>query len=159
MKPYRRVSVHLSKEDQKQISQLLSRGTHSVRVVRRALTLQQLNQSMGAVQVAANLQLSPKAVRAIAYRYQDEGLKQALYERPRPGPARRIQASQQQRIIALVCSQPPPGQARWSVRLIAQEAVRRKLVAGIGRESVRVLLQNHDLQPWREKNVVRGRTQ
>jgi putative transposase len=158
MKPYRSVSVGLLKTDQKQITELLSKGTHSARVLRRALTLQQLDQGLAASQVAANLQLAPKTVRAIAYRYQDEGLKQALYERPRPGAVRRIQPSQQQRIIAMVCSDPPAGQARWSVRLIVQEAMRRKLIPTIGRESVRVLLQNHDLQPWGEKNVVRGRT-
>jgi putative transposase len=31
-------------------------------------------------------------------------------------------------------------------------------VPGVGRETVRILLENHDLKPWREKNVVRGRT-
>ena len=37
-------------------------------------------------------------------------------------------------------------------------AVKRKLVPGVGRETVRILLERHDLKPWREKNVVRGRT-
>jgi putative transposase len=52
----------------------------------------------------------------------------------------------------------PLGQARWSVRLIAEEAVKRKLVAKIGRETIRILLRTHDLKPWREKNVVCGGT-
>ena len=50
-----------------------------------------------------------------------------------------------------MCSAPPTGQARWSVRLIAAEAVKRKLVPGVERETIRLLLQSHDLQPWREK--------
>jgi len=33
--------------------------------------------------------------------------------------------------------------------------VRRKIAPGIGREAVRLLLESHDLKPWREKNVVR----
>jgi hypothetical protein len=69
-----------------------------------------------------------------------------------------LDAGQSQRIIALVCGPPPQGQARWNVRLIAEEAVRRKLVARVGRETIRILLQNHELKPWREKNVVRGGT-
>src|ERR1039457_7122191 len=48
------------------------------------------------------------------------------------------------------------GGARWTVRLLAEEAVKRKLVPRVGRETVRILLQSHDLKPWREKNVVRG---
>jgi hypothetical protein len=58
----------------------------------------------------------------------------------------------------MVCWKPPEGRARWTVRLIVEEAVKRKLVPKAGRETIRVLLQSHDLKPWREKNVVRGRT-
>jgi hypothetical protein len=79
-----------------------------------------------------------------------------LYEKPRPGQRRRLDAGQSQRIIAMVCSPPPSGQARWSVRLIAQEAVKRKLAPRVGRETIRLLLRNHDLKPWREKKLVRG---
>lgn len=56
----------------------------------------------------------------------------------------------------MVCSHPPEGAARWTVRLVAEQAVQRKLVPRVGREAVRILLQSHDLKPWREKNVVRG---
>jgi hypothetical protein len=54
----------------------------------------------------------------------------------------------------MVCSKPPEGRARWTVRLIAEEAVKRKLAPKMGRETIRVLLQSHELKPWREKNVV-----
>jgi hypothetical protein len=57
----------------------------------------------------------------------------------------------------MVCSQAPAGRARWTVRLIVEEAVKRKLVPKVGRETIRVLLQSHELKPWREKNVVRDR--
>jgi hypothetical protein len=54
----------------------------------------------------------------------------------------------------MVCADPPDGAARWTVRLITDQAVKRKLVDQVGRETIRVLLQSHDLKPWREKNVV-----
>ncbi len=66
--------------------------------------------------------------------------------------------SQKQRIIAMVCSRPPEGEARWTVRLIVEEAIKRKLVPQVGRETIRILLQSHELKPWREKKVVRGGT-
>ena len=69
----------------------------------------------------------------------------------RPGAAEVLTASDKQRIIAMVCSAPPPGAVRWTVRLVAEEAMKRKLVPQVGRETVRVLLQSHDLKPWREK--------
>jgi hypothetical protein len=50
-----------------------------------------------------------------------------------------------------VCGTQPPGQARWTVRRIAQEAVKRRLAPQVGRETIRILLQSHELKPWREK--------
>src|SRR4051794_5925041 len=71
------------------------------------------------------------------------------------GPERRKcwTTRQKQRLIAMVCSNPPEGRARWTVRLVAQEAVKRKLVPRVGRETIRILLLSHDLKRWREKNV------
>jgi putative transposase len=54
----------------------------------------------------------------------------------------------------MVCGPPPQGRARWNVRLIAEEAVKRKLVPHVGRETIRILLQSHELKPWREKKLV-----
>ena len=80
----------------------------------------------------------------------------AVFEKQRPGAAEVLTASDKQRLIAMVCSHPPEGAARWTVRLVAEQAVKRKVVPRVGRETVRILLQSHDLKPWREKNVVRG---
>jgi transposase len=158
MRTYHRVHVRLSKKDRKQIVKMLKKGWGSARVLRRALILRQLEQGQTAGQVARQVGVASKTVRAIARRCEEEGLQSALYEKPRPGQPRRLNAGQSQRIIALVCGPPPAGQARWSVRLIAEEAVKRKLVAEVGRETIRILLRTHDLKPWREKNVVRGGT-
>ena len=158
MQSYYRVHVQLSRRDRKRIAEMLNKGRESARVLRRASILRQLDRGQTAAQVADNVGVAPKTVRAIARRYAEEGLEAALYEKPRPGQRRVLDAWQSQRIIAMVCSSPPQGQARWSVRLIAQEAVKRKLVPRVGRETIRILLQNHELKPWREKNVVRRGT-
>ena len=158
MRAYHRVHVELRKKERKQIARMLNKGWESARVLRRALILRQLDQGQTAGQVASQVGVASKTVRAIARRYEEEGLESALYEKPRPGQRRRLDVGQSQRIIALVCGPPPAGQARWTVRLIVEEAVKRKLVAKVGRETIRILLLTHDLKPWREKNVVRGGT-
>src|SRR5271157_5453220 len=155
MQSYHQVHVQLSKRDRKRVTEMLNKGRESARVLRRASILRQLDRGQGAAQVADNVGVAPKTVRAIARRYEEEGLELALYEKPRPGQRRVLDAGQSQRIIAMVCGPPPQGQARWSVRLIAQEAVKRKLARRVGRETIRILLQSHDLKPWREKNVDR----
>jgi transposase len=156
MQTYHRVHVQLGKKHRNQIAKMLNKGRESARVLRRALILRQLDQGQTAAQVAGSVGVAAKTVRAIARRCEEEGLEQALYEKPRPGKQRVLDAGQSQRIIAMVCSRPPEGRARWSVRLIAAEAVKRKLAAEVGRETIRILLQSHDLKPWRGKKLVRG---
>jgi transposase len=152
MQSYHRVHVHLGKKDRKQIAGMLNKGRESARVLRRASILRQLDQGQTAAEVADNAGVAPKTVRAIARRWEEEGLGQALYEKQRPGKRRRLDARQSQRIIAMVCGPPPEGRARWSVRLVTQEAVKRKLVPRVGRETIRIRLASHDLKPWREKS-------
>jgi putative transposase len=151
--------IDVSKKDRKTLQELLSGGVQQVRVVLRALALTQLAEGISAPQIASSLPLTAQAIRKIAHRYEQTGLESALYEKQRPGAAEVLDVSQKQRIIAMVCSDPPEGRARWTVRLVAQEAVKRRLVPRVGRETIRILLLDHDLKPWREKNVVGGRTQ
>jgi hypothetical protein len=91
--------------------------------------------------------------------HEQGGLERALYEKDRPGAATLLDASQKQHIVATVFGGPPEGCARWTVRLVAEEALKRRLIPRAGRETIRVLLLHHDLKPWREKIVVRCRTQ
>jgi transposase len=148
----------LSKQERQELRRLLQSGWQPVRTVQRALALRQLADGQAIRKVAANVGLTPKTVWLTSQRYRQGGLERALYERPRPGKALLLDAPQRQRIVALVCGPPPAGRARWTVRLLAEEAVKRKLVPRVGRETIRVLLESHDLKPWREKNVVRGGT-
>ena len=151
------LSIAITLKDQKELAELLSGGVQQVRVVLRALALLQLAKGAGAPQIANVVPLTPQAIRNIGRRYQQGGLEAALYERPRPGAAEVLDASQKQRLIAMVCSSPPEGRARWTVRLVAEEAVKRKLVPRVGRETIRILLLSHELKRWREKNVGSGR--
>src|SRR5713226_7777679 len=150
--------IEVTKKDQKELRRLLRGGVQQVRVVLRAVALLELAQGISAPRVAGVVPLTPQAIRKIGHRYQEGGLERALYEKQRPGAEALLEDSEKQRIIAMVCSNPPEGFARWTVRLVAEEAVKRRLVPRVGSETIRVLLLSHDLKPWREKNVVRGRT-
>ena len=94
-------------------------------MVLRALALLQLAEDASAPQIAKVVPLTPQAIRPFGHRYQQAGLDGALYEKQRPGAADVLDDNQKQRIIAMVCSDPPEGRARWTVRLVAEEAVKR----------------------------------
>ena len=148
--------IHVTTRDQKDVSKLLSGGVQPVRVVLRATALLPLAKGVSAPRLSDVVPLTPQTIRKIGHRSQEGGLERALYEKERPGAATLLEDSQQQRIIAMVCSDPATGRSRWTVRLVAEEAVKRKLVPRVGRETIRLLLLHHDLKPWREKNVVRS---
>ena len=146
--------IEVTAKDRKHLRELLSGGVQQVRVVLRAVALFQLAKGVSAPRISSVIPLTPQAIRKVGHRYQQGGLERALYEKERPGASQVLDDSQKQRIIAMVCSDPPEGRARWTVRLVVEEAVKRRLVPRVGRETIRVLLLHHDLKPWREKNVV-----
>ena len=159
MRAYKRLEVKLPNGDERSLVQLLRSGVQQVRVVLRSLALLQLSGGDSAPAVARRLRLTPKTVRDIGKRYLEGGVDRALYDQPRQGAKSILTPTEQQRIIAMACSDAPEGRARWTVRLIAEQAIKRKLVPKVGRETIRILLESHDLKPWREKNVVRRRTE
>ena len=152
------LSIEVAKKDLNALEKLLSGGVQRVRTVLRAMALVQLARGVSAPRISSFIPLTPQAIRKVGHRYRQDGLDRAIYEKARPGAATLLEDSQKQRIIAMVCSGPPEGHARWTVRLVAEQAVKRRLVPRVGRETIRVLLLNHDLKPWREKNVVRTGT-
>ena len=93
------------------------------------------------------------ALRVVKRYLENKGLEHALSDNERPGGKPLLGESEGSEIIAMVCGPPPPGMARWSIRLIAQEAVKRGIVPRVGKETIRILLGSHELKPWREKNV------
>ncbi len=53
----------------------------------------------------------------------------------------------------MICGPAPEGRARWTIRLAAEQAMKRGIIDKIGREAIRLVLSNHGLKPWRKKNV------
>jgi len=151
---YRKLVVILSPEDLNALRRLLRGGVQPVRVVQRARTLLLLHEGQSPPAVARAVGITAQAVRNIGWRYHDGGLERALIDSPRPGAKPALDQMESQQIVAMVCADPPDGFARWTVRLITQEAVKRKLVASVGRETIRLLLLHHELKPWREKKLV-----
>lgn len=105
---------------------------------------------------ASALGTYPREVSRVARRYSEGGLQHALSENPRPGGIPKLDSTQEAALVALVCGPPPEGRARWTIRLLTEHAVRNGIVDKVGRETVRIILAEHQLKPWREKNVVRS---
>jgi transposase len=135
-----------------------TKSEHGAQRYQRALLLLQLAAGVGVTEVAKQLGVSRYTVNERREFYLTQGLERALSNAPGRGRKRRIQPSQEQQIVAIACTEPPAGASHWTCRLLAEEAKRRKVVDSIGHSAVNIILQRHELKPWREKNVVRQRT-
>lgn len=153
----RRCIVNLRRRDRAELEELTSKGTAPVRVVKRGMLLLKMDGGVSPNQAAAALNMSPETARKVGWRYMENGLADALYERPRPGNPPLLTDRQKKQLISIACSEPPPGNARWSTALLAAELMKRKAIDYISKETVRVYLHSADLKPWREKNVVHTR--
>ncbi len=71
-----------------------------------------------------------------------EGLAATL-ARKRPDRVydRRLDGEQEAHLVALTCSAPPDGHARWSLRILADELVRLEVADTISYETVRQVLK------------------
>jgi hypothetical protein len=54
---------------------------------------------------------------------------------------RKLDDAQEARLVAITCTAPPAGQARWSLRLLANRLVELEVVDGISPETVRATLK------------------
>ena len=128
-------------------------GYEEARVIRRANILNCLHHKQESGTIAVLLNVSAQTVRNVAHTFLENGLDAALFDDERSGRPIDIDDKERSRIVAMVCSKPPNGNYRWTLNLIAEEVCRRGLIAksSISREKIRIILNEHDLKPWREK--------
>ena len=127
------------------------RGSTPVRIAKRARILLCLHQGHSVDEVAEIVDCGTATVKRVRRRFLDEGWQSAIAEKTRSGRPKKLSPRQEQELIALACSEPPKGSARWTCRLLAEHFHK-----DISPKIVHLVLKEDDLKPWREKNVVRS---
>lgn len=88
--------------------------------------------------------LSVQTIFNIKRRYLAEGLDAALQDKPRSGTPKRIAGEARAKITALACSSAPDGHARWTLRLLADRAIKLGFVDTISHNAVKEILKKTD---------------
>jgi transposase len=139
--------VILSEAQREQLKSLIAAGTAPARKLTHARILLKADQSLegpGRVDeaIADAVETSQPTVARVSKRYFEEGLEAALNRRPPNREYRRkLDGEQEARLIALACSEPPEGQARWSLRLLADRLVELEVVDEVSYQTVRRTLK------------------
>lgn len=142
--PKKKYLVDLTADERESLRQLVRRGKHSSRKVTRARILLLATEGATDEQIVAALSIGVATVERTRKRFVEEGL-ECLNERPRRGQARKLTGKQEAHPVAVACSTPPEGRARWTLSLLAEKVVELKFAATIARETVRQVLKKTNL--------------
>jgi transposase len=138
--------VTLSQEERKELEQLTRAGTIAVRKLKRIRILLlsdegEFGPAKANQDIAEMVEVSPATVSRIRKRFIEEGLEQAINEKPKSGAPRTFGGDVRAKITALACSDPPEGHARWSLRLLADKMIELEYVESISHMTIQEVLK------------------
>jgi putative transposase len=148
--------VCLLDEERKFLKDFLKKGERKARMIARATVLLLADKGIGNDEISRLTGMHRRSIWRIRKRYLSEGLQSALEEKPRPGQPRKYSNKHEAEVIALACSNPPEGRARWSIVLLTTSLKDRKGFETINKESVRLILKKQS-QAMEKENVVHTR--
>ena len=132
--------VKLSEADRAFLEALISKGELTAKAYRRAQGLLELDRGKTYTAVSQTLKVTVQTLSKWAGKYRQSGL-QVLQDQPRSGRPVIIDGKQRAKITALACSDPPEGYARWSLRLLADQAVELGYCEQISHTEVATILK------------------
>src|SRR4051812_13577475 len=143
--PKRSQAIELQPEEEAYLKRFISQGKRSARAIKRAHLLLYRHAGKSPQESAELAVVSPATVYNVCQRYHREGIEAALKERARSGQPRKLQLHHEAALTVLACSEPPDGQARWSVRLLHDKAIELGIVEDVGRDTIRLFLKKMHL--------------
>jgi transposase len=144
--------VDLTADERTELKKILQGGKARARRLYRARVLLLADEGNTDEEIAGALHLGKSTVERTRHRFVEGGVERALTDRPRPGKARLLNGKQEAFLVALACSDPPEGRARWTMQLLADRLIELRVVESITDETVRRLLKKTTSSPGRRKN-------
>lgn len=130
-------TVTLSQKEREQLQAMLRKGSHASQKVLNALILLNCDEAVGGAgqqrssqQIADVLHVSARKIDRVKRRFVEEGFALALGGGRYPENYERlVDGDLEAHLVALSCSEPPSGRARWTLKLLADKAVELNYVA------------------------------
>src|SRR5262245_9396165 len=144
--PTSKIEVRLAADQRAALQRLVHTGTHPAHARRRAAILLRADadgpDGWPDDRIAQALDISRNTVWRVRAQFVAEGLDATLHKKKAQGRQyRKLDGAQEARLIALACSKPPEGQARWTMKLLAERLVELEVVTSIDPSTVWRTLQ------------------
>lgn len=135
--------VELSTAERERLETLIGKGRTAAQTVLKARILLKADAaaeggSWTDARIAEALETNEKQVARTRRKLVEEGLEAVFARKQRATPPRQkvFDGEKEAKLIALACSEPPEGFARWSIRLLAEKAVEREIVDSVHHNTV-----------------------
>jgi hypothetical protein len=127
--------VRLNADEREQLEALIRKGrSPAQRLVKARILLKadvsQAGEGWSDSQIIKALETSPSMVYRVRKQLVEEGFEAVLSRKHRatPAVARIFDGEKEAKLIALACSKPPKGRARWTLRLLERKVVELHIV-------------------------------
>jgi Homeodomain-like domain len=127
--------VKLSGEERTRLNEMISKGKASAKIILKARILLKADQGEAGEgwsdeQICSALDTNVTMVARVREKLVTEGFDAVFARKKRETPPIEpiFDGERQAQLIALACSEPPAGHARWTIRLLAEHVVERKIV-------------------------------
>lgn len=144
--------VTLKVEERDQLLALIGSGEAKARTLSHARILLKADDGWCDSDIGKALNISIPTVERVRKQFVFEGFEASLKRRrSRRVYRRKVDGEQEAHMVAVACSAPPEGYARWSLRMLADRVVQMKIIDSISHETVRHVLDENELKPWRRE--------
>lgn len=133
--------IQLSDEERRSLKTLFRSGKGANRLQTRGRILHLLDRKVPPPEIAQTLSCGIATVYNVKRRYLREALESVLSDKARSGRPPRIDGRARAKITALACSEAPTGHARWTLRLLADKAVKFGFCESISHNAVKEILK------------------
>jgi transposase len=141
--------INLTPKERTKLLAIVSKGRNKAAVIRRAHILLKSDEGKTDRQIMELLYISEETVRRTRQRFCEEGLTAALEDRLHPERESKLGEAGETYLIALACTNPPPGRDSWTLELLAERLVADGIVESIAPETVRLVLKKTGSNPGR----------
>ena len=143
----------LSSQERNELRSTMRAGVHSSRHILRCQVLLLSDEGKSVKDIQALTGKSSRNITHLRRLWREHGVGRAISEQPRSGRPRKHSGRDDAKIVALACTDPPDGQARWSVRLLTKELEDRGMLSQrLGRDTVHAVLKSQTIKPWKKRS-------
>ena len=143
--------VKLTNEERIELNKILSNGNVAAKKHKISRILLRADSSSKGMRytdqdICDEVEVSAKTVTRLRKKFVEGGLEKIFRKKFTPRySCRKFDGEKEARLIAICCGKPPAGQARWTLRLLADKVVECGITETVSHETIRETLKKMNL--------------